>query len=184
VQPEAYFLPKRTNPPRDGVPSQGEHELPSVSVGQRTVIVVEDEWLVRAEIVDALHAAGWAVVEATSGEEAIEIFAGPTDITLLVTDIRLLGPVDGWDVAEAFRAAKPDGLVLYASANSTVSERQVPGSVFVGKPSRMGAQAVRHRDVRSLNCFAFSHGFGRKRPQSRSPECLESGAKPRSGIGA
>lgn len=100
-------------------------------------MVVEDEWLVRAEIADALMAAGWAVIETASGEEAIETLAKQADVQLLVTDIRLIGSIDGWDVAEAFRAARPLGLVIYASANPTMSARPVPGSVFVDKPTRM-----------------------------------------------
>jgi len=108
------------------------------SVGrQRIVLVVEDEWLVRMEIADAFERAGWIVIEAGSGEEAIALLAEAAPIGLLVTDVRLPGPMTGWDVAENYRARLPGLPVLYASANPPIAARQVSGSLFFEKPSRM-----------------------------------------------
>jgi CheY-like chemotaxis protein len=101
----------------------------------RRAMVVEDEWLVRMEIADALAEAGWDVFEAASGEEALATLGVELRMDLLVTDIRLLGTMTGWDVAEAFRQAVQDIPVIYASANSALQARQVSGSVFIGKPT-------------------------------------------------
>ncbi|HWW64194.1 MAG TPA: response regulator [Sphingomonadaceae bacterium] len=103
----------------------------------RVAMIVEDEWLVRLEIADTLEEAGWDIVEAASGEEALEMLPTLNHLDLLVTDIRLLGPFTGWDVAEAVRAARPAVGVIYASANPALETRQVDGSIFLGKPSRM-----------------------------------------------
>lgn len=99
-------------------------------------MLVEDEWLVRMDMADALDRAGWIVVEAGSGEEALSLLGTELRIDLLVTDIRLLGTMDGWDVAEAFRAVHPLIGVIYATANPAVEDRLVPRSVFLPKPSR------------------------------------------------
>lgn len=104
--------------------------------GRRVVMLVEDEWLVRMDMADALDRAGWIVVEAGSGEEALSLLGTELRIDLLVTDIRLLGTMDGWDVAEAFRAVHPLIGVIYATANPAVEDRLVPRSVFLPKPSR------------------------------------------------
>ena len=103
----------------------------------RIAIVVEDEWLVRMEIAEALETAGWTVHEAGSGEEALILSENQTHVDLLVTDIRLHGPMTGWDVAELYRAVWPQIPVIYASANPSIEARLVPGGVFLGKPTRM-----------------------------------------------
>ena len=101
---------------------------------QHVVLVVEDEWLLRMELVDELAAAGWQTHEAGSGEEALLLLEREAAIELLVTDIRLGGPVDGWGVAERFRELHADGAVVYVSANPDLAHRRVPGGAFLGKP--------------------------------------------------
>lgn len=100
-------------------------------------MVVEDEWLVRMELTDALNAAGLEVFEASAGEEALARLDHSDPIDILVTDIRLVGSMDGWDIADAFRAARPMIGVIYASANAPIEARQVPGSLFFAKPAPM-----------------------------------------------
>jgi len=102
---------------------------------QPVALVVEDEWLVRMEIADAFERAGWLVVEAASGEEAVAILPDAETFDVLVTDIRLTGPMTGWDVAEIYRAELPELPVIYASANPPITARLVTGSLFFAKPS-------------------------------------------------
>jgi CheY-like chemotaxis protein len=97
-------------------------------------LVVEDEWLVREEIADALRADGWSVLEAGSGESALAFLRTGQHIDLVITDIQLAGPLTGWDVAEEFRGARPGIPIIYASGNSRENVRKVEGSVFLGKP--------------------------------------------------
>lgn len=98
-------------------------------------MVVEDEFLLLFTMVDALEAAGLSVIQASSAEEAIELLEGELHVDVLVTDIRLGGEISGWDLAEIFQRSRPDGGVIYASANAPLSERQVPGSLFFAKPA-------------------------------------------------
>jgi CheY-like chemotaxis protein len=100
-------------------------------------VVVEDEWVVRMEIADALSEAGWHVLEAATGETALELLNKEQQIDLLVTDIRLPGPVNGWDVAEKYREASSDVVVIYCSGNPSDKARQVQDSVFLPKPCRI-----------------------------------------------
>lgn len=113
--------------------------MDSSTRSQFTILVVEDEWLLRMHLTDELAAAGWQTLEAGTGEEAMALVAADPGIHLLITDIRLPGRADGWDVAESFRAAHPGRPVLYISANPDLSGRRVPGSIFLSKPCDMAA---------------------------------------------
>ena len=101
-------------------------------------LVVEDESLLRLELAEELSAAGWCIHEAGTGEEALKLLgqfqAKGQRFDFLVTDIRLGGAVDGWDVAESFRTAWPGLPVIYVSANPIVERRKVEGSLFLSKP--------------------------------------------------
>ena len=99
----------------------------------RVALVIEDEWLVRNHIVNELRERGWTVVETATGEEALA-FLADREVDVVLTDIQLAGPMTGWDVAHAARAAKPDLPVIYASANASDPLRRVEGSLFFGKP--------------------------------------------------
>jgi CheY-like chemotaxis protein len=103
-----------------------------------TGLVVEDEWLLRLELAEELAMAGWQVREAGTGEEALKLIeqikAEDGHVDFLVTDIRLGGPVDGWEVAEACRKIWPGLPVIYVSANPIVEKRRVEDSAFLSKP--------------------------------------------------
>ena len=102
-------------------------------------LIVEDEWLLRMELADALAAAGWGVLEAGSGEAAVDAIARGAHMDFLVTDIRLPGPLDGWAVADVFRARHPESAVIYLSANPDLAARRAARSLFLGKPCDMAA---------------------------------------------
>ncbi len=109
-------------------------------LSQPVVLVVEDEWLVRAIIADYLRNNGCHVIEAGSGEEAVSLIDGKDQqlkdqqLDVLFTDIRLGGELNGWDVAEVFREHRPDIRVLYASGHFIQPAREVSESQFFNKP--------------------------------------------------
>jgi CheY-like chemotaxis protein len=109
-------------------------EILNIRKGQR-VLLVEDEVALRSLIVDELIDAGFEVLEAGDGEEALARFRD-REPDLLLTDIRLPGALDGWDIAEKLRARKADLPVVYMSGFSPVRPRQVPRSHFIKKPYR------------------------------------------------
>jgi len=98
------------------------------------VLIVEDDWLVRHTIAEFLNAAGHTTVEAESGEAALSVLQQRDGLDLLFTDIRLGGTINGWDVAEAFRATHPNFPVIYTSGAVISPERPVAGSMFFTKP--------------------------------------------------
>jgi CheY-like chemotaxis protein len=57
-------------------------------------------------------------------------------IDVVITDIQLGDDLTGWDVAEKFRAERPNIPIVYTSGTSGDRRRSVPGSVFFRKPYR------------------------------------------------
>jgi len=109
----------------------------STAAAPEIALLVEDEWFIRMEMADALAEAGWDVVEFASGEAVAEHLGEHAGVRLVVTDIRLGGPISGWDVAERCRAAHPSIAVIYCSGNSMEADRCVKDSVFLSKPCQM-----------------------------------------------
>jgi CheY-like chemotaxis protein len=99
------------------------------------VLVVEDEWLIREEIVRFLKAEGCAVFEAASGEEAVVYLENGHMIDAVFTDLRLGEGLTGWDVAEAFREKLPQVRIVYTSGDVLAPRRDVSDSVFSTNPT-------------------------------------------------
>ncbi len=95
------------------------------------VAVQPDESRVEVGLIGREGMSGIAVVL-----EAIALCKSGMSIDVVFTDINLIGPATGWDVAECFRIERPDVAVLYTSGKSVDAQRCVPGSVFVAKPYR------------------------------------------------
>jgi DNA-binding NtrC family response regulator len=97
------------------------------------ILLVEDDYFIRSMMVEALTDEGFQVLEAETGEQALaHCDDGIADV--LVTDIRLPGSIDGWDIAEHCRKSNPDLPVIYATGYSHVAARPVSGSVSFQKP--------------------------------------------------
>src|SRR5690242_12753864 len=64
-----------------------------------TILVVEDEPLVRMDISEALRHHGYRVLEAANGDDALKLLAEGKTIHLVFTDVRMPGRSDGFDVA-------------------------------------------------------------------------------------
>ena len=79
------------------------------------ILLVEDEYLVRLILAEALVDAGFAVTEADGGVEAVRMLDGPSRFDLLITDVQM-PPPDGIAVAQHARARCPDMPIVFATA--------------------------------------------------------------------
>ena len=77
------------------------------------ILVVEDDQLIRELLVEALREEGYDVVHASNGEQALEWCKRQAVADVLVTDIKLPGTVDGWQIAERCREHDPALPVIY-----------------------------------------------------------------------
>jgi CheY-like chemotaxis protein len=107
-----------------------------------TIVVAEDEVLVRLMVADHLRAQGFKVLEAASAQEAISILASVPDIRVIVTDMHMLGPQDGIELANYVRAHHPRIAMLLASAHPPAAVEQSPFDAFFTKPYNLEAIAA------------------------------------------
>ncbi|WP_426436223.1 response regulator [Bradyrhizobium genosp. P] len=101
------------------------------------ILVIEDDRDLQMMVEDALKDGGFEPAIAGSGEEALTLLkAFRTKYSALVTDIRLLGRLDGWRVARGAREVDPDFPVLYITGGGGDEwpTRGVPDSVLLQKP--------------------------------------------------
>lgn len=100
-----------------------------------TVLVVEDEILVRTDIAMSLEHEGFNVFEASNADEAIEILTARSDIRLMFTDIDMPGSIDGLKLAEAVRDRWPPIKIIVASGHRQLSDELLPvEGRFFSKP--------------------------------------------------
>lgn len=102
-----------------------------------TLLLVEDELLIRLTLQEVLEAAGYAVQVAANGHEAIALLDHrQTEIAGLVTDIKLGNGPSGWDVAHHARELVPSISVVYSTGDSADDwpAKGVPKSVVLQKP--------------------------------------------------
>jgi two-component system, response regulator PdtaR len=97
------------------------------------ILVVEDEVLIRAFIAEELRLAGFSVIEAGRGEEALTYINAGEQVDLVFSDIRMPGSLNGLQLAEILRDKYPDIFIVLTSGNA------LPGHVgivqaFVPKP--------------------------------------------------
>ncbi len=98
-----------------------------------SVLLVEDDPLIREFVVEALRDAGYHVIHASTGEEALD-WCKRHVADVLVTDVTLPGNIDGWQIAERCRESDPELPVIYATGYSPAAPRPVPGSRILNKP--------------------------------------------------
>ena len=108
------------------------------------ILLVEDEPLVLLVAQDALEAGGFTVIPSQLAWEALSLLdERDTELSGLVTDIRLPGGSNGWEIARHARELRADIPVVYTTADSAGEwpAQGVPKSVVVQKPYA-GAQLL------------------------------------------
>jgi CheY-like chemotaxis protein len=100
-----------------------------------TILVVEDDFLIRLNAVDMIKSGGFEVIEAANADEAIVILEKRLDITVVFTDIQMPGSMDGLKLAAAIRGRWPPIRIVATSGLVEVTEDDLPsGSRFLRKP--------------------------------------------------
>ena len=100
-----------------------------------TILVVEDEALIRMVSADILGDAGFRVLEAANADEAIEILKQAEHVQLVFTDIRMPGRMDGLELATFVHSHWPDIRLVVTSGHTVVPDSEIPdGGRFVSKP--------------------------------------------------
>jgi len=101
------------------------------------ILVVEDDQLVQTMVEVALSDGGFEPAIAASGEEAVTLLKGGLiKYRALVTDINLIGRMNGWEVAKRAREIDPEFPIVYMTGTGAdeYGSQGVPNSILLNKP--------------------------------------------------
>lgn len=102
-------------------------------VDAQTILVVEDELLIRFILADSLRDIGYHVLEAGDGDEGLDILGSGQVVDLIVTDVRMPGDVDGMELTRRSKLLAPGRPVIVCSAHLFESDA-FPADEFLTKP--------------------------------------------------
>ena len=133
------------------VPAMSAPTRPAQIQGSETVLIAEDQPLVRELAVETLRGLGYRVLAASDGDEAFRIATEHTGpIHILLTDVVMPG-MDGWMLAERISALRPGLKVIYTSGytDDVVGARRVieAGAAYLPKPFTPAVLSAKIREV-------------------------------------
>ena len=118
--------------------------------GHGTILLVEDEDAVRVFAARALKNKGYKVLEARTGEQALDILRDTQGINLMITDMMMPG-MDGGTLARLIRVERPEIRIIVISG---YSEEVARGDIvdtadfhFLPKPFSLGQLAAKVKEV-------------------------------------
>lgn len=145
------YLPRHMGEVVEAGEAASDFADPAPVAGGETVLVVDDEPLVRMLCVEQLEELGYAVIEAGDGPSALKILETKQPIDLLVTDVGLPRGMNGRQLADAARMHRPDLEVLFVTGyaeNAVLNHGHLePGMHIMTKPFEMEVFARRVRDL-------------------------------------
>ena len=113
---------------------------PVIEGGMETILVVEDDRLVRDHALTQLRSLGYATLEAANATEALAIIEAGHEVDLLFTDIIMPGAMNGRQLACEVKRSRPDIKVLYTSGyteNAVIHHGRLDsGVLLLAKPYR------------------------------------------------
>jgi two-component system, response regulator PdtaR len=103
---------------------------------QITILVVDDEWLIRSDLAQSLEDAGYHTREASNAAEAITMLENHREIRVVFTDIQMPGTMDGVALSHVIRKRWPPTILIISSGNPRPQASDLPGETeFLAKPT-------------------------------------------------
>lgn len=100
-----------------------------------TILVVEDDALIRMMATDLVEDLGYAVFEVESADAAITMLEKHDEITIVFTDIHMAGSMDGLQLAALTHVRWPAvGFVIVSGEHAAKADQMPSGSKFFAKP--------------------------------------------------
>jgi CheY-like chemotaxis protein len=133
-----------------------------------TILVVEDEMLLRLDLAHQIRSAGFDVIEADSGDEALTVLEAERNVDLILTDIRMPGQIDGAGLASSVRGQTQNIKIVVLSAYID-TQQELPVDAAFAKPVRMEALLAKVR-----SCFLRSVLFYKNKLSTDSAKTQQS----------
>jgi DNA-binding response OmpR family regulator len=113
------------------------------------LILLEDDSLIQLCTQDALETAGFEVLPALRGEEALQVLSDTQDIRGMMVDVRLGCRLNGWEVARRAREEQPGLAIVYTTTadSNEFWDNAVPRSVLLQKPYTLDRAVEAMRDA-------------------------------------
>lgn len=100
-----------------------------------TVLVVEDDEILRSLTADAISLLNIAVIESADADDALSLLERLSSVALVVTDVCMPGRIDGLDLARAIWSRWPHLPVILTSGNTVIPVGMLPSNAtFLRKP--------------------------------------------------
>ena len=100
-----------------------------------SILVVDDESLIRMDVAYILEDAGYSVMEAANADEAISMLERFAGIDAVLTDINMPGTMDGLQLSRTIRDRWPLIDIVITSGRFAAKAAQMPpGARFISKP--------------------------------------------------
>ena len=87
-----------------------------------TILVVEDEILIRMDLADYLRECGYHVIEASNADEAMAVLQSGRQVGVALSDVQMPGSMDGFGLARWVRANRPNTKVILTSGVNRSAE--------------------------------------------------------------
>lgn len=98
-------------------------------------LVVDDEPLIRMNLSDILESEGYELLEAASAPEAEMVLEERSDVSLLITDVKMPGSFDGLDLAKRVASGRPQVKIVVVSGHAHSDDARLPPRAqFIRKP--------------------------------------------------
>ena len=105
-----------------------------------TILVVEDDVLVRMTCATLIEDAGYRVIEAPTADDALAILEKADRVELLFSDVDMPGSMDGLELAEIVHRRWPDIRLLLTSGHHQLGAGKIPDDgEFMPKPYSLDA---------------------------------------------
>jgi CheY-like chemotaxis protein len=124
--------------------------IASVQASSHTVLIVEDDHWVRMPIAEFLRDCGYNVLEASDAHEAIETVKTADSVSLVFSDVRMPGTIDGFGLAEWLKVNRPEVPVLLTSGGNSYHNKRPLASRGVRLIEKPYSQANIARRIEEL----------------------------------
>jgi signal transduction histidine kinase/CheY-like chemotaxis protein len=138
------FFPRVGTPQTSAAPSANQ---PAAPTGSETILVVEDDDMVRGYVEGELKGLGYRVIVTPNARAALEILRGPENIHLLFTDVVMPGGMFGTELAEQAARLRPHLKILLTSGHSEHPVEAIDGA---GRDVRILNKPYRRHDLASM----------------------------------